>query len=286
MITAVDDALKQLLLHQVPLALNEYAVSFEEPSRTWSAHLPCPTINLFLIDMKENSAHLLNQPPPRMQDKGFLPIRRELARVDLYYLISCWAPTIYQQHTLLSHVLLAVLQTPIFPEQWLPDSLKSQSRTIRLRMAQNDTLPQITDLWNTLANELHPALRLVVTVAIETSSPDEVPPLQPTELRILNETTPNDQSQLEKGARYSSTEPAFPLAFHLISGRLRSQKYPEAVFKLVLHESGQEFFPDREGEFRITRLQEGEYHLDILVNGRLVKQQKLRVPSTYVEIEI
>ncbi|MBE0695824.1 MAG: DUF4255 domain-containing protein [Anaerolineaceae bacterium] len=286
MITAVDDALKQLLLHQIPLATNEYDISFEAPSRSWSAQLSRPTIDLFLIEIKENAAFLLNQPPPNIQDKGFIPIRRELARVDLYYLVSCWAPTTVQQHTLLSHILRAILQTPIFPEDLLPDPLKNQSRTIRLRLAQDDNLPQITDLWNSLENDLHPALRLAVTVAVEPPHSDGISSLQPAGLRIFNESTGEDPGQVEKSAHDSPNEPTFPLAFHLISGRLRSQKYTNAVFKLVLRESGQEFSPDQEGEFRITRLQEGEYHLDILVNGRLVKQQKLHVPSTFVEIEI
>jgi hypothetical protein len=286
MIPSVDDALKQLLRRQIPLSEEECAISFDLPNPTWSALISGPTINLYLFEIKENSSYLRNQPPPPLQDSRFPPIQRELARLDLFYLVSCWAPSAFQQHTLLSQVIRAVLQVPVLPDEWLPSSLKGQSRSIRLRIAQDENLPSITDLWSSLGSELRPGVRLVITLPVEPPALPETLPLTPTEVRLATEPNPADPARSELGSRYTVSTTSFPLAFHLISGRLRSQKHPNAMFKLVLRESGQEFFPDREGEFRITRLQEGEYHLDILINGRLVKQQVLHVPSTFIEIEI
>jgi hypothetical protein len=40
------------------------------------------------------------------------------------------------------------------------------------------------------------------------------------------------------------------------------------------------------GEFALTRLGEGEYHLEVSANGRLLKRQKIVVPSVVYDFEL
>ena len=73
---------------------------------------------------------------------------------------------------------------------------------------------------------------------------------------------------------------------HAAGGRIRSQKHSIGLLKIILHESGEEIAVNAQGEFSISWRKEGEYHLDILANGRVIKQHKIRVPSSNYEIEV
>lgn len=284
MIADVDNSLKELLIREMPLRKGEVDITFDLPKREWSAQLNKPTLNLYLFDIRENlelraSEQLLSE---RRED-GTIAIRRNPTRVDLHYLVTSWTRDIQDQHRLLSSALVALLRNPFYPEDLLPERLKGQPLPVRLKVAQQDAT-NVTDLWSTLDNELRPGLRLTVTISVEPFKPEIYPPVQSAEINFFQNPTP-DQALLaaERGVQ---AEPAPSLSLHAIGGRIHSQKYSAGLLKIVLHESGQDVPLSAQGEFSISWLKEGEYHLDILVNGRVVKQQKIRVPSSTYEIEV
>lgn len=284
MIPSIDESLKHLL-HQAIAPGFDVAISFDLPDPAWSAFLTQPTVNLFLFEVKEINNHLINQLPPSMQETGYRRVAREFVRIDLYYLVSCWAITTYQQHVLLSHLVNTFQQTPVLPAEFMPPQLPSSSSRVQLRIAQEEHPPSIIDLWSAIGSTLHPALRLVVEVFSETTPAGGVSKPETSQFSRKDDFSPLDQTTaLERNPQFVSAGASFPIAFHQISGRLRRQNHPNGEYKIILRETGQEFLPDREGVFRITRLQEGEYHLEILVNGRLEKSHVLRVPSSFIEI--
>jgi len=54
MIDDLDDALRDLLVRELPIRDNEVDVSFDQPRREWSARLSRPSLNLYLYDIREN----------------------------------------------------------------------------------------------------------------------------------------------------------------------------------------------------------------------------------------
>src|SRR5579872_2360538 len=54
MFADLDETIRQLLIHGVPLDLSEVDVSFDAPDREWSGRLSRPTVNCFLYDVREN----------------------------------------------------------------------------------------------------------------------------------------------------------------------------------------------------------------------------------------
>ena len=69
-------------------------------------------------------------------------------------------------------------------------------------------------------------------------------------------------------------------------GKLPAINILPSVLKLILAETGGEIEILEDGSFKIGHLREGEYNLDVIVNDRVLKRQKLQVPSVKYEIKI
>ena len=54
MIEDLDEALRKLLIREIPIRNGEVDVEFDQPSREWSAKISRPTLDLFLWDVREN----------------------------------------------------------------------------------------------------------------------------------------------------------------------------------------------------------------------------------------
>jgi hypothetical protein len=277
MIAFVDDALKELVMNELSIRNGSIEVAFDQPRREWSSQVNKPTINFYLFDIKENvELRGSEQMFAERRENGNIAIKRNPSRIDLFYLITCWTRDTQDQHRLLSNVLVALLRNPFLPEAVLPEPLKYQPSPIRIKIAQGDILANVTDLWSTMDNEMRPGLRMTVTISVEPHKPEIFPMVTSAELRFFQE----DKDRAEPVPAVLSH------TYHVIGGQVRSQKHSMAVLKLVVRETGQEISVNPEGEFSIARLQEGDYHLDVLVNGRVIKQHAIHVPSSSYDIEV
>ena len=54
MIYDMNEALRQLLVEELPIKNGEVDIAFEQPGRQWSSQINRPTINFFLYDVREN----------------------------------------------------------------------------------------------------------------------------------------------------------------------------------------------------------------------------------------
>ena len=62
MIDDLDEALRDLLIREMPIANNEIDIAFDQPTRDWTSRLSRPTINIFLHDVRENNKLRTQQP--------------------------------------------------------------------------------------------------------------------------------------------------------------------------------------------------------------------------------
>ncbi len=279
MIHELDEALRQLLIQEIPIRNGEVDVAFDQPKREWSARLNRPTLNLFLFDLHENKK--LRQTHPvwevdRSEDNNSAVKRRRPVRMDLRYLVTAWAAEPEDEHHLLTRTSLAFFRHPRLSEEMLPEPLKNQDPPIALVIAQQEDYGNPADFWSAMDNELRPALCCVVTLALDPYRQLVGPLVRTRELRVGESSRPLLQ-------QYDETTEAD--RFWTIGGTLRSDQ-PLEEMRLTLVERGLEVPIQPEGRFVIGNLEAGDYTLEIAADGGKPRRQKITVPAPDYEIEV
>ncbi len=284
MISEIDTAIRNLLLRELPLRKGEIDIVFDQPKRQWSSQVNKPTLNLFLLDIKENvefrgSEQLMRE----KNDDGTITVRRNPVRIDLIYLITGWTREIQDEHHLLSVALLVLLRNPFLPVDLTPEGLKSASLPVRIEVARADAAMNLTDLWSTLDNELHAGLRLTVTMAVDPYKPEIIKQVQETEWRFVQ------HSRLDNPDVLLDETPdvvALSKVYYSVSGKIGSQKFSPSALKLVVKETGQQAKINAQGEYLLHGLCEGDYAIEVIASDRILKVQKIHVPSSDYDIQV
>ena len=68
-------------------------------------------------------------------------------------------------------------------------------------------------------------------------------------------------------------------AYWAVAGKLISEKYDLSTLSAVLVEKQAPLSIDAGGNFSLHGIVEGEYHIDILFNKKVLKRQKILVPA-------
>jgi len=265
MIDELDDALRELLIRELPIKNNEVDIAFDQPKRDWSARLSRPTINLYLHDVRENTKLRRESNPFEVERRPNAVVeRRQPMRVDLHYLVTTWE----DEHRLLARTLMTLLRYPEFPGDLLPEGLQDQPIPIPLKVAQADTLDKPSDLWSVLDNQQRPGIVLVATLSF---SP------YPTVVHPLTRT-----AEVRSGP---SDNPAAGHGYVSISGAVRSKK-PLHNLQLRLLNSGRPVDLMPNNEFGIRNLQPGDYTLEVTAEGHKPSKHSLHVPSPSYDVEV
>ena len=271
----LDEALRQLLIREIPIKNNEVEIAFDQPKREWSARLSRPTLNLFLYDMRENRKLRQSQEWFIEQNRdGTVTQRRQPARVDLRYMVSAWAKEPDDEHNLLARTLMALFRQPHLPKDLLPESLKDQPAAVPLEVAQEDVLTSPSDVWNVMDNEMRPVIVLVVTLAIDPYTPMVTPLVRSREIRYGQSAEPLEQKLIEG---YGTD------AFWTIGGTIHTNR-PLDALHLKLVEQGLDVPIRDEGRFSIGRLKAGAYTLELVVDGGKPARHKINVPAPDYDI--
>jgi hypothetical protein len=280
MIDDLDDVLRQLLIRELPIKNGEVDIRFDQPKHEWSSRISRPTLDVFLYDVRENQKLRQTQPAwgtERLPD-GTGVQRRKPVRMDLHYLITAWASTPEDEHRLLGRTLMALLRFANIPEDLLPASLQVQGKQIPLLIAQYDELPNPTDMWNVLDNEIRPAIVCILTLAFDPYAPALVPLVRMRELVTGESPAPASRQlgEIESAGR-----------FWTIGGHLRSaQPVDFGRVRLTLVEQGLVVPVQHDGGFTIGRLRAGSYTLEIASDGGPLRRFPIIVPSADFELEI
>ncbi len=284
MIADVDEVLRKLLIREIEIKGNEVDIQFDQPKREWSARLSKPTLNLFLFDIRENlrlrgseQYTTLNRPD------GTSEVRRNPVRMDLRYLMTAWVKEAEDEHLLLSSALMGLLRNPFLPPDLFPERLKPQPHPCALDVATFQPEPgpvdKFTEIWGVLDNEMRPGLIVTVTISVDPYRPQTFTQVRSREMRFLQD------NALSKPGMTTVTK-KLSKKYWVVSGALSSQKYDLSTLSLVLVEKQQPVDLLEAGRFSLSGLTEGEYHLDILLNKKVLKRQKIRVPGGDYDIQV
>jgi hypothetical protein len=274
----LDEAIRQLLIREIPIKNGEVDISFDQPSREWSARLSRPTLNVFLHDVRENlKLRKSQQWYVERNPDGTATQRRPPVRVAIHYMITAWANEPDDEHNLLARTLMALFRHPNLPDDLVPESIMDQPLPVPLEVAQEDTLRNPADVWNALDNEVRPAITLVTTVALDPYKPLVTPLVRTREIRFGQSDDPSTLQELVEEAGTS--------AYWTVGGTIRTKKPLEEI-KLTLVERGLNVPIQEEGRFAIGKLRAGEYTLEATIDGRTLKRQTITVPAPDYELDV
>jgi hypothetical protein len=167
MIHDVDESLRELTRRDV-LNGAKVDISFEAPTKEWSARRNSPTLNLYLYDIREDLARRMIQHEVVRNDEGFVADRvMPPRRFKLSYLVTAWTQRPEDEHRLLSAVLACFVRFDALPSEVLQGDLARQPHPLRVTIGL--PLPaerSISDVWTALGGELKPSLDLIVTAPL------------------------------------------------------------------------------------------------------------------------
>ena len=285
MIADVDEVLRKLLIREIEIKGNEVDIQFDQPKREWSSRLSKPTINLFLFDLRENlrlrgSEQYFTVAKP----DGTSEVRRNPVRMDLRYLMTAWVKEAEDEHLLLSSALMGLLRNPFLPTDLYNERLKDQPHPCPLEVAtfppEAGPVDKFTEIWGVLDNEMRPGIMLTVTVSVNPYHPLIFTQVRSREMRFMQDSAIGKPADTLKVTKQLSKK------YWVVSGTLKSQKYDPSTLSLILVEKQQPIELHEHGRFALQRLAEGDYHLDILFNKKVIKRQKIQVPADDYDIQV
>jgi hypothetical protein len=284
-IADVDEVLRKLLIREIEIKGNEVDIQFDQPRREWSARLSKPTLNLFLFDLRENlrlrgseQYSTVNRPD------GTSEVRRNPVRMDLRYLMTAWVKEAEDEHLLLSSGLMGLLRNPFLPTDLFSERLKSQPHPCPIEVAtfppEAGPVDKFTEIWGVLDNEMRAGVVITITISVDPYKPMTFTQVRSREMRFLQD------SGIGKPADTITVTKKLSKKYWVVSGALKSQKYDISTLSLILVEKQQPVEILEAGRFSLSGLAEGEYHLDILFNKKIIKRQKITVPGKDYDIQV
>jgi hypothetical protein len=280
MFDELDEALRQLLMAELPVKNGEVGIDFHQPRREWSARLSRPTLNFFLYDVRENNKLRQAQPQWTLEQTpdGQVLQRRSPVRLDVHYILTAWATEPEDEHRLLGRALAVLLAHPQLPPELLPEALQDQPVPIQYMAAQVGELPNASDLWSAMDNEMRPSVVVVLTVAMNPYKTFKTPLVQERELRFGQAQWPWLR-HLDEAAGVDS--------FWTIGGHVHSEdgvSVKEMALTLVEH--GVAIPLNDDGRFTVGPLRAGEYTLSVSVAGHEARRRTITVPAPDYELVV
>lgn len=281
MIADVDEVLRKLLIQEIQIKGNEIDIQFDTPKREWSSRLSKPTINLFLFDLRENlrlrgSEQYRTVPRP----DGSTEIHRNPVRMDLRYLMTAWVKEAEDEHILLSNALMGLLRNPFLPVSIYTERMKSQPAPVPLDVAtfppESGPIDKFTEIWGVLDNEMRPGILVTVTISVDPYTPLVFKQVQSREMRFMQDSAIGKPAP---PAGAVAVTKALSKAYWVVAGAIKSEKYDSSTLSAILVEKQLPIELDADGKFSLHGIVEGEYHLDILFNQKVLKRQKILVPA-------
>jgi Pvc16 N-terminal domain len=174
LIPLVEQGLEKLVRAALPLPEQVGEVSFDPPSRSWSAQLSRITVSMFLFGVGRSP-----QPPRPMPERaaanGRTQRRGPLPMIELSYLVSAWAGNVRDEHELLGDVLGCFLTHQVLPAEFAAPTLLS---SVQIALAPADT-GRVKDVFASVDGSMRAAFIIVLTTALDVGAwADAAPSVQ------------------------------------------------------------------------------------------------------------
>lgn len=165
MLDDLNASLKELLVANLK-ADGPIDVSFEQPTRDWSAKINRPTVNFFLLKLLENrklrDINFRNHQIQDIMQRTWAP-----RRVDIYFMVTAWATEPEDEYHLLWRTLAILLRFSPLPDEFHIGQMKLQEHQVVTEIAQTEILENPAEIWSALNNEFKPSISLRVTLDLD-----------------------------------------------------------------------------------------------------------------------
>lgn len=206
MIQDLDESLRALVRRD-GLNGSGVEISFEAPTKEWTARRNTPTVDLYLYDIREDLTRREVTWEPVRDEHGRVTDRRPPPRrFKFSYLATAWTQRPEDEHRLLAGLLTCFLSNETLPKELLAGALKDNAASVLISIAQPPPQDRsLSDVWTALGGELKPSLDLVVTApVVDTRKQVAGPPvMEEPRIRVGGEAAPRRGS---RGNEAASTE--------------------------------------------------------------------------------
>ncbi|MGB8647431.1 MAG: Pvc16 family protein [Anaerolineae bacterium] len=284
MINELDESLKELLLKKAGLNPTEVEISFDVPTKDWSAPVTRPTINIYLYDVHENIELRDLHWQTHVQDSMRAGRKRPPRRMNLSYMVTCWTSAMEDQHRLLWRVLETFMRYSPLPEEVLQGSLKNLLFPIQTKVAQPDSiLKNPSDFWGALENQIRPAISVIATLELDLDEKVSAPMVFVPVFKIGQQLPPR---QVQGITTYvDALQPGWEGTIVKVAGIVIHKggaAVPDAAVRLIgktTDGQSRQFGPtvqtDANGHYIFRSVPPGEYTLVVEVAGQAPQQQPL-----------
>lgn len=185
MIHDVDNALRALLEREALTGSGDVDVSFEAPTTDWASRRGGPAVNVYLYDIREDTARRSTVYGRVHDDEGLVTAHRQAPRrFRLAYLLTCWTQRPEDEHRLLASCLSCFLRHETLPPDLLGGSLAGAASLVTVALPTQERA--ISEIWTALGGELKPSLELHINAPFDVSRerPAAAPVLEEPALRV------------------------------------------------------------------------------------------------------
>jgi hypothetical protein len=268
LLAELDDAVRALLREELAgHGFNGVEISFDAPSREWSAGVSAPTLNLFLYDLRE-APDTPASGWTEHRGNGQARITRPPLRVDCAYSITAWTRAVQDEHRMLSQVLAVLLAHARLPASVLGDALGAQADSITTRIGRPKP-DGSAEFWSALGGQYKLALDYVVTLSVDPGVTLERGP----EVRT--------QTVNVRGREGRTTE------LHRVGGLVRDRDgAPCEGAWLVLRGANSFATSDAEGRFVFERVPAGRHRCECRAPDGRTADGELEVPGPGIELDL
>ena len=170
MLNELDETLRTLLVQELPrvterIEADGFDISFDVPNREFRSRLTRPTLSLYLYNIQENR-ELRGRTWNVIRQNGSVTTKRPPVRLDCDYMVTAWSNEVEDEHRLLTGATRVLFRNPVLPEDVLQGSLLDGIE-ITTEVAQPESFKDVVDIWSVLDNDLHPSVRVKVTIPLE-----------------------------------------------------------------------------------------------------------------------
>lgn len=285
MIDDLDEALRDLLIRDMPITNNEIDIAFDQPTRDWASRLSRPTLNLFMHDVRENNKLRTQQPYIGSTSSGLsATMSVSPVRLDVHYMVTAWANDPSDEHRLLGRMLMVLYRYKALPEEFQYGALTGQDFDILMKVAQYDQRDIRREIWSMLDNEMRPIVDLTLTLAIEPFSDWTVPLVRETEISFA-QMDPFGLNGNGNNGNMNSSGMVIGDQFYSVTGMVHST-FPLEHLSVQLMELAVPVTVAPNGRYSIMNLRAGTYTLEVWTGQDAPTQHPIEVPSNPAEYDI
>lgn len=264
MFQALDATIRKTLEKELDGAV----VSFETPTSTYEPENP--TVNLFLIEVREN-VRLRNPLPVKVRSDGEPVLLPAPLRLDCVYLVTAWADKnhvgdtkVAKEHELLGKALKELSAMKMIPQsEFDGGDLANQPFPVPVQLAQAEESYDLGKFWSALGVLPRPSFTVVATIALVFGPELEQAPLPKDVILRTRQKHVEPEETLEVSGLVTAAGAGQPLA--------------DAQVAIVELEWSSQ--TDEKGRFRFSYVASGSYTLRVERKGYETKEKQIKAPG-------